>query len=304
MHAPWSTLLVVAQHAVLAFGNLLEACPGHTVSSLVQCAEQHHKSQFAEDVSLLPSLLLSSSRSCVSRHRADHEQKSRSTIEYRIQPTFVELGAYDGVSGSNTFLLEVCCSWKGVLLEANPENWMQLQNSTRNATLVHSGVCDRAGNFSITKKGGVFAGAAETISPMYRHKSFLHAGSVQVPCDRLTSILDRVQQHHVGFMSLDVEGAEELVLQNTDLRRIGILVFEKDRLPVERKARVELLLREAGMMPTNFTIRSNSVWAIAGLPMLSYPLQAYPPRFSQSQLDSAMQEATRRCHENRHDHAR
>ena len=75
-----------------------------------------------------------------------------------------------------------------------------------------------------------------------------------MPCDRLTSILDRVQQHHVGFMSLDVEGAEELVLQNTDLRRIGILVFEKDRLPVERKARVELLLREAGMMPINFTI--------------------------------------------------
>ena len=50
-----------------------------------ECAIRYSQSAFAEDVLLLPSLL-------------------RAT---RLQPgTFVELGALDGIRGSNTFMLE------------------------------------------------------------------------------------------------------------------------------------------------------------------------------------------------------
>jgi len=289
--ANWATPLLLAQHHVLAFGNVLEACPGHTLASLVDCAERNHRSQFAEDVSLLPSLLLSSSKSCARRRAGDDRERNAT----HIQASFVELGAYDGISGSNTFLLEVCCSWKGVLLEANPENFAKLQNSGRNATMVHSGVCDQNGTFQILKAGGVFAGAAGTLDPKYRHRSFVRSGSVEVKCDRLTSILEREHQRHTGFMSLDVEGAEELVLRNTDLRRIGVLVYETDRLSPKVKASIGLALEEAGFAPSNLTIRANTVWAKTGIPVLPYPVQAYPPRFSRDELHRAMREATRRC---------
>ena len=292
MRATLRSTLLLTQHLALALGNVLEACPGHTLASLVDCAERNHRSQFAEDVSLLPSLLLGSSRSCAHR-RADKGERNAT----HFQASFVELGAYDGIAGSNTFLLETCCSWKGVLLEANPENWEKLKNSKRNATMVHSGVCDHDGTFQITKTGGVFAGAAETLDPKYRHRNFARSGSVEVKCDRLTSILEREHHRHLGFMSLDVEGAEELVLRNTDLRRIGVLVFEKDRLPPERQANIVRMLYEAGLKPSNLTIRANSVWAKAGISVLPYPRQAYPPQFSRDQLHDAMREATRRCHD-------
>lgn len=32
----------------------------------------------------------------------------------------MELGAFDGVTDSNTFILEKCFDWRGVLIEANP----------------------------------------------------------------------------------------------------------------------------------------------------------------------------------------
>ena len=98
-------------------------------------------------------------------------------------------------------------------------------------------------------------------------------------------------------MSLDVEGAEELVLRNTDLSRVGVLLFETARLSPGAKARIALALQEAGLTPSNLTIRESSVWAKTGISVLSYPLQAYPPRYSSDQLHSAMHEATRRCHE-------
>ena len=52
-----------------------------------------------------------------------------------VHGTFVELGAYNGLRMSNTWLLEEYFGWRGVLLEANPFNYMELvQNRPRAIT--------------------------------------------------------------------------------------------------------------------------------------------------------------------------
>lgn len=40
--------------------------------------------------------------------------------------SFVELGALDGVTGSNTIIFERCLGWRGLLIEANPSNFNKL----------------------------------------------------------------------------------------------------------------------------------------------------------------------------------
>ena len=91
------------------------------------CALNNSRSQFSEDLFLLPTLLLaaSSMRSTGKRH----------------PPTFVELGALDGERYSNTLMLERCFGWRGLLIEANPANFGALQHSQRQSTWVHSAVC-------------------------------------------------------------------------------------------------------------------------------------------------------------------
>ena len=45
-------------------------------------------------------------------------------IATHLRPgTFVEIGAFDGVNLSNTYMLERCYDWRGLLIEANPENF-------------------------------------------------------------------------------------------------------------------------------------------------------------------------------------
>ena len=53
--------------------------------------------------------------------------------------TFLEIGAFDGVSESNTIIMERCLGWRGVLVEPNPRAFDALKASGRtHSTLVHA----------------------------------------------------------------------------------------------------------------------------------------------------------------------
>ena len=94
-------------------------------SRIEACLRRQQRSQHHEDYLLLPSLL-------------------------SLRPpggsggTFVELGALDGERFSNTYLLEHCFNWSGLLIEAQPSNAAQLMRSNRpRAVKLHSAVCHR-----------------------------------------------------------------------------------------------------------------------------------------------------------------
>ena len=86
------------------------------------CIAAASKSQHGEDQYLLPMLLAATGGDAPG--------------------TFVELGALDGVTFSNTFAIERCLGWSGVLIEADPVNFELLVKSERNVTRVHAAVCD------------------------------------------------------------------------------------------------------------------------------------------------------------------
>ena len=58
--------------------------------------------------------------------------------------SFVELGANDGLYGSNSFALEACLGWRaGLLIEGQPKSYAALVRNRPNATLVNSAVCEQ-----------------------------------------------------------------------------------------------------------------------------------------------------------------
>jgi len=57
---------------------------------------------------------------------------------------FVEMGAFDGVTYSNSYLLEKALGWSGLLVEANPISFEELQQNRPGQQLVHAAVCNPA----------------------------------------------------------------------------------------------------------------------------------------------------------------
>lgn len=139
-------------------------------------------------------------------------------------PIYLEMGALDGIAFSNTLLLEWCHGWGGILIEAFPSNFEQLQKNRPCSITVGKAACPTPNGY--VRMGG-HSGVAYQITDSEGSDK-----TVQVPCEPLTDILLKHGITRVNFFSLDVEGAELLVLQTLDFSRIkvDVLMAETDML--------------------------------------------------------------------------
>ena len=198
------------------------------------CVAANSHSQFGEDAALLPLLL----------HAAN-----------RMPGTFVELGALDGTTFSNTLLLERCYNWTGLLIEANAENYEQLQRAKRKAVSQHYAVCEAKHNNAtvrFSKHGGAVSALLGTAGTgTSKSAKFLHE-TVQVPCKPLRHLMASAGLRSAHFLSLDVEGAEEIVLSTVNPAVFSVVLVEVSGHAPAKDSRVLARLAAAGLfrLPT------------------------------------------------------
>ena len=176
--------------------------------------------------------------------------------------SFVELGAYDGVTFSTTVMMERCFGWRGVLIEASSANFDKLRQSPRHATKVHSAVCaDNQSSVELTKSA-VYSftnGERAAMSDGHRRR-FIGDRAIRterVPCaplDRLTG------GGAFTFLSLDVEGAEDKVLRSSDPRAFAMIMVESDGTNLPKERRVHRRLLRAGFRPSSTLVKASRVY--------------------------------------------
>jgi FkbM family methyltransferase len=171
--------------------------------------------------------------------------------------TFVELGALDGHTMSNTLAIEACFEWRGLLIEGNPNLWAELNETMKNrnhSTHECMAVCEQEGtvNFTSTTRG--WSGIPEKMFDQHKNDFGGYQGdTVKVPCNRLDFFLkEHDMASGVDFLSLDVEGGEELVLGTVDISLFKLILIElgqdSDDFPEDnaRRSRIVKMLTDAG----------------------------------------------------------
>ncbi|XP_056016274.1 uncharacterized protein LOC125673093 isoform X2 [Ostrea edulis] len=125
---------------------------------------------------------------------------------------FLDIGAHDGQFLSNTLWLERQHGWTGLLIEANPELCEQIDKLKRNAWRLCACLSSTQKTVSFIKGGGV--GGIEDNIDEHHMKMLDKKNKVTVPCYSLEKVLDDIGVHHIDFYSLDVEGAEMVILDS------------------------------------------------------------------------------------------
>ena len=144
---------------------------------------------------------------------------------------FVELGANDGVSQSNTLYYEKYRHWKGLLVEPAPHNYLKCRANRAAATSIHCAACVSFGyerefvriaysNLMSTPLGLT----TDILDPMAHARSgrvFLGKTEDVFEYGAVARTLDQLLRESgapalIDFLSLDVKGADLEVLAGVD----------------------------------------------------------------------------------------
>lgn len=148
---------------------------------------------------------------------------------------FVDVGAYDGVTLSNTLFFEKHRQWKGICIEPLPHAYEKLVQQRPSA--IHIQGCAYNTNDFITFQRihgpEMLSGIVDTYHEKHNHRiaqeirdSQGSFENITVPCFTLEYILDKHNIKHVDYMSIDTEGSELQVIQGINFNKVTIDVID------------------------------------------------------------------------------
>ena len=154
---------------------------------------------------------------------------------------FIEAGGNDGLSQSNTYWFERFRGWRGILVEAVPDQARLCRKNRPRADVINTALVADASTRSVRIKAarlmafipGTRSAAEEEIHlrNAIEVQHLVEVPEIEVPATTLSAILEARGNPKVDFFSLDVEGYEIPVLQGMDVNRHRprlILVETKD----------------------------------------------------------------------------
>ena len=165
--------------------------------------------------------------------------------------TYIEIGAVDGRLFSNTIALDKSWHWKGLLVEGSTKNALKLANNRPDAFTVHAAVCSEPG--TLTFYGSGPQGHAEKSERRVLRGRMLKRDNTphEVACGPMSDYEHQAGLTDVAMFIVDVEGAEEVVINTHDWQRVPVNVLMTEALAdeqdIEKNKQVRQTLVKHGM---------------------------------------------------------
>jgi FkbM family methyltransferase len=144
---------------------------------------------------------------------------------------FLDIGAYDGVTGSNTWFFEKTMHWRGICIEPSPQQFDRMV-MRRQCICYNICISDFEGEtkfFDIKEGLTMMGGMLGDYNPdIYKHiisDPNSRGQVIQSKVARLSSILDAEGVTNIDYCSIDVEGAEMNILSDIDYEKYNIYIF-------------------------------------------------------------------------------
>ena len=171
---------------------------------------------------------------------------------------FVELGANDGISQSNSLYFEMKRNWRGVLIEPTPHNFLLCKEQRSAENYIFCNACvsfDYKEKYVDIKYANLMSISENLELDLEDKDTHIQSGkkflsnnedvfSFGATAVTLNSILEKSKApKEIDFLSLDVEGAELAVLKGIDFDKF---LFKYMLIEVRDVKRMESFLRQHG----------------------------------------------------------
>ena len=155
---------------------------------------------------------------------------------------FVDIGAFDGIIGSNTSFFENELGWTGICIEPIPEIFEKLQKN-RSCICIKGCIADSDGPGTFLQICGI-----EVLSGLLAHYDPRHMARaerelrahwrngtlektqdkkiIEVDCYTLETILTTYNIYHIDYLSIDTEGNELSILKSIDFEKFDIDIID------------------------------------------------------------------------------
>ena len=153
---------------------------------------------------------------------------------------FVEIGASDGITFSNTYLLEQQFGWKGVCVEALPEQFKKLRINRPTAVCIEKAVFKQSGltlKFDIAHSFDMLSGLSNYITERWASRVKQNCTTINVKTITLTDLLKEAKAPaFIDYLSLDTEGSEFEILKAHDFSKykFGLIDVEHNYIEPTR----------------------------------------------------------------------
>ena len=142
-----------------------------------------------------------------------------------LNSTFIEVGAHNGITQSNTILLENINDWTGILIEPSKILENDLKSNRPNSIIEMCAVSNFNGVISGDFNGQLMSSIEGKRWKEYYLLNGIEQPSISVSCHTLTDICKKHNLLNINFCSIDVEGNEYNVLEGIDFDTININYF-------------------------------------------------------------------------------
>lgn len=143
-------------------------------------------------------------------------------LNFSTDGCFIEIGAYDGKSLSNSLFFEQI-GWRGILIEAHPELVQVCRKNRPLAKVVHAALGESTASsveFSMVRGEPGLDTLSFVSSNEQHHQRIKQKGGaiekIRVPSGNLSGLLESLGITQIDWVSIDVEGAELSILKGID----------------------------------------------------------------------------------------
>lgn len=169
--------------------------------------------------------------------------------KYMKNGYFVEFGATDGVSISNSYLLENRYGWKGILAEPNP-HWHESLTKNRICHVSKDCVYSETGKEIefLASNAPDLSGIKEFASKDEHTEIRNNGQTIMVPTISLVDLLDKYKAPDtIDYLSVDTEGSEHIILKaffdNPKKYSVRNITVEHNYIEKDRQELFDLLLQ-------------------------------------------------------------